>query len=601
MAFRLCFALPQLEFDPSRRTVNACAVAAAMVVGGLALRAEGGATTTVTSSEHIQAFATPPQPPPLILRDVSRADAIAINQRIPFSVDENVPARPFRFRGDAEARGRALECLALAIYYEAGNQDQDGQEAVAQVVLNRVRHPAFPGSICDVVFQRDAHRSGCQFTFTCDGSLLRDPEPGIWSQARQVAEAALDGAVFKPVGLATHYHADYVVPYWATRLEKNAQVGVHIFYRWPDAWGMPAAFARTYAGKEDDPVALRAAALMDDAAWAKDGISPDQGLQLAVDPRMELLAVVQLLANGSSDLAPADQRYERDVQTYFAQESGHEAVQLFKKLSKDNANFAATAAQHLLSYSPPPELEPTDAAPAGSDGAAGSDKNLAQFVEALRGFARSTDFERFFVGHKPFYTSVIRRTQQQVGMARAYWEAYTKSSLGSRKAVLSSLVSDDVLTACQPRSDSVTAILSLGSLAKATDADLLLRTEGPQGPLAAAGLDSRASDNPVLDEQIVQAVFARVAVLTQDRKRDPRADKKVSKENPAASMLDRQLLEYVTHRAQFATFGSFAAHVLPDLRAAAKGVSATSAQCDTASISEAEPRRLASSASTQSL
>ncbi len=117
----------------------------------------------------------------------------------------------------------------MAVYYEAANQDDAGQEAVAQVVLNRVRHPAFPASICGVVFQGSERRTGCQFTFTCDGSLFRRADPQLWGRARRVAESALDGSVFQPVGLATHYHADYVVPYWASSLEKNAQVGAHIF------------------------------------------------------------------------------------------------------------------------------------------------------------------------------------------------------------------------------------------------------------------------------------------------------------------------------------------------------------------------------------
>ena len=105
---------------------------------------------------------------------------------------------------------------------------------------NRVRHPAFPASICGIVFQGYERRTGCQFTFTCDGSLFRRPDPQLWYRAQRVAESALDGSVFQPVGLATHYHADYVVPYWASSLEKNAQVGAHIFYRWPNEWGSPA-------------------------------------------------------------------------------------------------------------------------------------------------------------------------------------------------------------------------------------------------------------------------------------------------------------------------------------------------------------------------
>jgi hypothetical protein len=121
---------------------------------------------------------------------------------------------------------------------------------VAQVVLNRMRHPAYPKSVCGVVYQGSARTTGCQFTFTCDGSLRWKPEPALWRQARAVAERALDGYVDKQVGSATHYHAQYVAPYWAPTLVKMKQVGAHIFYRWTGPWGEPGAFNGRYAGGE---------------------------------------------------------------------------------------------------------------------------------------------------------------------------------------------------------------------------------------------------------------------------------------------------------------------------------------------------------------
>ena len=165
------------------------------------------------------------------------------------------------FKGNAAARGQALDCLASAVYYEAGSQDDDGERAVAQVVLNRVRHPAFPASVCGVVYQGSTRATGCQFTFTCDGSLYRQPDADGWRRATRIAEAALGGSVYAPVGWATHYHADYVVPYWASTLAKNAVVGAHIFYRWAGGWGQPAAFTKAYAGREPNALALRNAAL----------------------------------------------------------------------------------------------------------------------------------------------------------------------------------------------------------------------------------------------------------------------------------------------------------------------------------------------------
>jgi hypothetical protein len=133
-------------------------------------------------------------------------------------------------------------------------------------VLNRVRHPAFPGSVCGVVYQGSTRVTGCQFTFTCDGSLGRRPDPAGWARAMAVAEAALSGSVYRPVGWATHYHADYVVPVWAASLDKNAVVGAHLFYHWAGGWGRPRAFDQPYRGAEASADALRSAALAAEAA-----------------------------------------------------------------------------------------------------------------------------------------------------------------------------------------------------------------------------------------------------------------------------------------------------------------------------------------------
>src|SRR3546814_13220413 len=91
---------------------------------------------------------------------------------------------------------RSIECLAAAVYYEAGSESVDGQRAVAQVVLNRVRHPAYPNSVCAVVFEGAQRATGCQFTFTCDGAMRRTPSVAGWERARKVAEAAPAGKVY---------------------------------------------------------------------------------------------------------------------------------------------------------------------------------------------------------------------------------------------------------------------------------------------------------------------------------------------------------------------------------------------------------------------
>ena len=205
---------------------------------------------------------TPPAPPPMVYRAIAPDQAVKLNAAIPLSGDAGAAARPFVLgSANAAARANALECLTSAIYYEAGQESLDGQRAVAQVVLNRVRHPAFPASVCGVVYQGSLRQTGCQFTFTCDGSMARAPMREEWSRAKAVAEAALAGAVYAPVGNATHYHANYVFPYWAPTLAKAAVVGAHIFYRWSGGWGRPGAFSQRYASIESNPATLRSAAL----------------------------------------------------------------------------------------------------------------------------------------------------------------------------------------------------------------------------------------------------------------------------------------------------------------------------------------------------
>lgn len=173
--------------------------------------------------------------------------------------DDSIPAtgsgpaaRPLAARGTSLDRGRALQCLTTAIYYEAASEPDAGQRAVAQVVLNRVAHPAWPNTVCGVVYQ-GSERPSCQFSFACDGSLARRPMAVFWERARRVAADALAGQVYAPVGLATHYHTSAVRPYWAPSLSFIGTIGAHRFYRWSGAAGRPAAFVSVYSGGE--PVA----------------------------------------------------------------------------------------------------------------------------------------------------------------------------------------------------------------------------------------------------------------------------------------------------------------------------------------------------------
>lgn len=145
---------------------------------------------------------------------------------------------------------RAIECLTAAVYYEARSQNDDGQRAVAQVVLNRVRDRAFPDSVCGVVYQGSTRRTGCQFSFTCDGSMAFRRDPASWAHARDIAVAALSGQVYAPIGSATFYHANYVLPWWASSMDRIATVGAHIFYRWRGGLERALANSQSYSGLE---------------------------------------------------------------------------------------------------------------------------------------------------------------------------------------------------------------------------------------------------------------------------------------------------------------------------------------------------------------
>lgn len=124
-----------------------------------------------------------------------------------------------------------VDCLATAIAYEAGFEPVEGRRAVAEVVLNRVRTRGFPKTVCGVVYQGSTRRTGCQFTFTCDGALRLRLPVQVMAEARSIAASALAGGSPPMVAGATHYHAAYVSPRWAPELARITQIGAHIFYR----------------------------------------------------------------------------------------------------------------------------------------------------------------------------------------------------------------------------------------------------------------------------------------------------------------------------------------------------------------------------------
>ena len=270
-------------------------------------------------------------------------DAMKLNAATPNASEYLRVAAPFVFKpATAEDRRRALRCLTQGIYYEAALEPTEGQEAVAQVILNRVRDPNYANSVCGVVFEGAERTTGCQFSFTCDGALAQPPVAWAWNRAKLVAERALAGHVSARVGTATHYHADYVHPWWAPTLNKLTQIGAHIFYRWKGVYGEPAAFRQPYAGREP---------LIDEARFSRPRI------QIASATEAEL-ALGEAAANGES----AMRTVEIDGQTRVVG-----VISLGGRRQATPADIAAINQRLAAFETPPPAApqEPVRAAPPG--------------------------------------------------------------------------------------------------------------------------------------------------------------------------------------------------------------------------------------------
>lgn len=219
-----------------------------------------------------------------------------------------VAGRPFSMTGTSAAdRARALFCLTTAIYYEAASEPDAGQRAVAQVILNRVRHPAFPASVCGVVYQ-GPHSGGaptaCQFSFACDGATAHAPASLAWVRAERNAAMVLAGYVYSPVGLATHYHTYAVTPPWSRSLVMTAVVGAHFFHGWKGYWGTAAAFKQHYLGREPLPGRATGAAFAALPTTARPDIA--DGARGASGSGVVMSATVQTNAGIGSTPAEAD-------------------------------------------------------------------------------------------------------------------------------------------------------------------------------------------------------------------------------------------------------------------------------------------------------
>jgi hypothetical protein len=380
------------------------------------------------------------------MRPLAPAVALQINRNIPLSDLPNPPARPFVFRGGADVHHRALTCLTAAIYYEAGSEPVEGQRAVAQVILNRVRHPAYPASVCAVVYQGSTLPTGCQFTFTCDGSLDRARSKAEWTRAEAIAAGALAGHVFAPVGNALNYHANFVVPYWAKSLGKKAIVGTHIFYRLPGYWGEPRAFVRPYSALEADPVTLRATAL---AARARRGASPPDlprpVVVAEVDPRVELLGIVAMLANpsgGADDQTAVMKAAREDFRPF----SNHIAVEIYRQLASKDEQLTSRVLAQIVAF-PMKSSEALVGFPApvlpGHPGKTG-----AGLADALGAFAKDAKFADFFAKQQPNYRSLKDAHLALAMPVVASFQSYTGINAGPVKLIVAPLAQRSFVANC---------------------------------------------------------------------------------------------------------------------------------------------------------
>jgi spore germination cell wall hydrolase CwlJ-like protein len=170
-------------------------------------------------------------------------------------------ASSFKF---AKSNQNDLDCLNQAVYYEARGEGQDGMRAVAQVIVNRVRNPSYPKSVCAVVYQ-GAAQGACQFSFACNDAMAAPVERSAWRRARDVARAALDGYVMKDVGTATSFHTVSVNPGWSATMQRVATIGSHIFYQFRGHGArlsndvQPSAAPQLIADRDADPAPVEGA------------------------------------------------------------------------------------------------------------------------------------------------------------------------------------------------------------------------------------------------------------------------------------------------------------------------------------------------------
>ena len=160
----------------------------------------------------------------------AKRDSKRLTSRIRLSKgDHKWAARPLP---TSQFSARARKCLAEGIYFEARGESKKGQAAVAQVIVNRVKNPAFPNTVCGVVYHNKHRRNACQFSFACDGIRDRVRSKKSWRIAKKIADDMIDGREWlREVGSSSHYHANYVRPRWARKMKRMTRIGKHIFFR----------------------------------------------------------------------------------------------------------------------------------------------------------------------------------------------------------------------------------------------------------------------------------------------------------------------------------------------------------------------------------
>jgi len=215
-------------------SARALAFQTAMKDGGIAQTVK----TSTAEPAHLQLAAAPTEfgwkarAVAMLAHDAAdgRAMIISASLRDSASMASLHPFQPATLRV-AQDKTRETKCLAQAVYYEARGESLEGQMAVAEVVVNRTRSGIYPNTNCGVVYQGSDRNTGCQFTFTCDGSLDRAPRGASWQQSEMIATQMMMGIARPVTHRATHYHTNEVAPVWSASLVQTTRIGAHIFYR----------------------------------------------------------------------------------------------------------------------------------------------------------------------------------------------------------------------------------------------------------------------------------------------------------------------------------------------------------------------------------